>query len=542
MRWRIPFVSVIAAAVVSLSVSVAVAQDDGSEQKSSSDEATESTADAEGDGESGGAATDGEGEDSEERESEHGSYQWKRSYGAGLEYGLFFNGLDRWNENLLRPNGAPEFETDALSAFTFFAEASLLEGTRLSVFGGVEKPFSDNPSITAVYGGVEPAFAFRRNFWEIALGLGVGFGNVSLETNDGREFSSNLAILRPTIEVRRYVNELVAGYLRFGFNQWLPFGADPDPLQIAVEPEQPTDAESLIQEGGFYAALGVRFGRYPEHVKTVPDSDGDGLRDDVDDCPQEPEDEDGFEDDDGCPDTDNDGDGVADADDECPREAEDPDGFEDEDGCPDPDNDGDEIADEDDGCPDEAEDVDGFEDEDGCPDPDNDGDQIADQDDECPDELGIPSNDGCPSEIVRVEGDRLVVDADIGFEAASGDADPPEGAARTRLTSPSEETLDTVAEVLSVRTELATVEILARKGAGEGDGSDGDGDESQKRAEAVRSYLVDAGVSASRLTATGAGVVEEKGAAGVDFQIRERTNPEADEDSDSSEDASGDDR
>ncbi|HEX9102021.1 MAG TPA: OmpA family protein, partial [Polyangia bacterium] len=52
-------------------------------------------------------------------------------------------------------------------------------------------------------------------------------------------------------------------------------------------------------------------------------------------CPNEPEDRDGFEDDDGCPDLDNDGDGIADAQDSCPNEPETFNGVDDSDGCPD---------------------------------------------------------------------------------------------------------------------------------------------------------------------------------------------------------------
>ncbi|HEY2370375.1 MAG TPA: hypothetical protein VGH87_28460, partial [Polyangiaceae bacterium] len=37
----------------------------------------------------------------------------------------------------------------------------------------------------------------------------------------------------------------------------------------------------------------------------VGDRDGDGVVDDLDKCPDEPEDHDGFQDDDGCPDPDN---------------------------------------------------------------------------------------------------------------------------------------------------------------------------------------------------------------------------------------------
>ncbi len=99
------------------------------------------------------------------------------------------------------------------------------------------------------------------------------------------------------------------------------------------------------------------------------DTDGDGIPDFRDRCPTEPEDLDGFEDDDGCPDPDNDGDGIPDEFDGAPNLPEDFDGFEDADGVPDLDNDGDGIVDERDMCPDEKEDLDGFEDEDGCPDP-----------------------------------------------------------------------------------------------------------------------------------------------------------------------------
>ena len=98
------------------------------------------------------------------------------------------------------------------------------------------------------------------------------------------------------------------------------------------------------------------------------DPDKDGISGAADKCPTEPEDKDGFEDDDGCPDPDNDEDGIADAADKCPTEAEDKDGFEDDDGCPDPDNDGDGVLDAADKCADKPETKNGFEDEDGCPD------------------------------------------------------------------------------------------------------------------------------------------------------------------------------
>ena len=62
----------------------------------------------------------------------------------------------------------------------------------------------------------------------------------------------------------------------------------------------------------------------------LADRDGDGIPDVRDQCPDEPEDVDGFQDDDGCPELDNDQDGVLDASDKCPNEP----GPASNDGCP----------------------------------------------------------------------------------------------------------------------------------------------------------------------------------------------------------------
>lgn len=66
------------------------------------------------------------------------------------------------------------------------------------------------------------------------------------------------------------------------------------------------------------------------------DRDNDFVPDRDDACPTTPEELDGFEDEDGCPDNDNDGDGVRDALDACDDVQEDLDGVDDEDGCPEP--------------------------------------------------------------------------------------------------------------------------------------------------------------------------------------------------------------
>jgi outer membrane protein OmpA-like peptidoglycan-associated protein len=257
------------------------------------------------------------------------------------------------------------------------------------------------------------------------------------------------------------------------------------------------------------------------------DKDGDGIEDKVDACPNDPEDFDGFEDTDGCPDLDNDKDGIPDAVDKCPDLAEDFDGFQDEDGCPDLDNDGDGIPDlkdkcpnepedfdgvqDEDGCPDivqdsdndgipddkdkcplKAEDFDGFQDEDGCPDLDNDLDGIPDSVDKCPNEPetynGYQDEDGCPDE--RPIEEKFILRG-VNFESGSA-----------ALTPDSYGILDQVVKSLKAYPEVR-VEIA-------GYTDDVGKDEynlglSQRRAEAVKLYLVNSGLSADRIVARGYG-------------------------------------
>lgn len=136
---------------------------------------------------------------------------------------------------------------------------------------------------------------------------------------------------------------------------------------------------------------------------SIGDTDGDGYRDDVDQCVNDPEDFDNFQDDDGCSEPDNDRDGILDVDDQCPIIPEDRDGDQDSDGCPEgveADRDGDGILDTRDTCPDDPEDRDNFQDDDGCPEPDNDNDTILDTLDNCPNDPedfdGFQDDDGCP--------------------------------------------------------------------------------------------------------------------------------------------------
>jgi OOP family OmpA-OmpF porin len=228
----------------------------------------------------------------------------------------------------------------------------------------------------------------------------------------------------------------------------------------------------------------------------VRDSDGDGIPDDLDRCPLDPEDMDGFEDEDGCPDLDNDQDGITDAMDGCPNQ---PGPLENK-GCPITDRDGDGIPDHLDRCPDEPEDMDGFEDEDGCPDLDNDRDGIPDAEDACPLEPGIvdpdPKKNGCPRKLslVVVKKDRIEIKQQINFATGKSAIQGKQSFA----------ILDQVVQVLEDYPSIKKVRI---EGHTDSVGKAAFNQKlSQARAESVRAYLLKKGIAEDRLEAVGYGM------------------------------------
>ncbi len=137
-----------------------------------------------------------------------------------------------------------------------------------------------------------------------------------------------------------------------------------------------------------------------KEMKGCPDSDNDGVADNDDECPNLA----GAVSNRGCPykandkGKDTDGDGIPDASDKCPDQA----GKAENGGCPSSDRDMDGVEDSMDQCPD----VKGFKNTGGCPDSDNDG--IADPDDKCPKKAGPASLMGCPDS----DGDGIGDDED----------------------------------------------------------------------------------------------------------------------------------
>jgi outer membrane protein OmpA-like peptidoglycan-associated protein len=197
------------------------------------------------------------------------------------------------------------------------------------------------------------------------------------------------------------------------------------------------------------------------------------------------------------PDIDTDSDGIMDSRDQCINEPEDKDGYLDDDGCPDPDNDGDGIPDVADKCINEPEDFDGFQDDDGCPDPDNDQDAVADLDDYCPNTPGIKAGDhpGCPKKnaLIVVTEKEIRITQQIQFEFNKSVIRP----------GISFKILDEVVGVLNDNPKIA----LEVQGHTDNKGSDEYNMKlSQSRADSVRQYLVSKGISADRLVSKGYGM------------------------------------
>ncbi len=232
--------------------------------------------------------------------------------------------------------------------------------------------------------------------------------------------------------------------------------------------------------------------------KTKPvDSDGDGLIDPDDACPNEPEDFDGFKDEDGCPEYDNDNDGLADTVDNCPNSPEDIDGFEDVNGCPDFDNDNDGLADTVDNCPNSPEDIDGFEDENGCPDFDNDKDTIPDTTDACPDDPetynGFEDKDGCSDELPQapeIERGAIILKG-VTFESGSSLLKP--------------ESFEILDEVVTSLREWSEINIEVQGHTDNTGSAESNKILSQNRADAVIDYFMAQGIKKNRLSSTGHG-------------------------------------
>ncbi len=214
------------------------------------------------------------------------------------------------------------------------------------------------------------------------------------------------------------------------------------------------------------------------------DKDHDGVKDKYDLCPDTPRKVE--VDKDGCP-LDTDGDGVPDYKDRC---NDTPAGTPvDEFGCS-PDSDGDGVPDYKDECPNTPKAARGRVDEKGC-ELDTDGDGVPDYKDECPTIPGSKDNHGCPT--VKKEVRNLLKQAMQGIQFETG---------KSNIKKTSHPLLNQIANVF-IDNPTYKVEVQGHTdNVGKPEFNQ---DLSEKRAQAVRKYLIDAGVPEEQLTAHGYG-------------------------------------
>jgi OOP family OmpA-OmpF porin len=374
----------------------------------------------------------------------------------------FFNATDHWN--MLPSLSSLSVSRYIESGFTFTAAGSINEISKIG------DSSADDLSYYALDGAVSYSFqdAIKKNGWlDPYLGVGGGYtwvDDIGAGTLNGTFginfwFSENIGLTAQTSYKHAFEDYLPTHWqhtlglaIKFG-------GKDTDGDGVYDKDDACPDVPGL------------------EAFNGCPDSDNDGIEDSKDDCPNQA----GLAEFNGCPDGDSDG--IADKDDACPTVA----GLKALAGCPDADADG--VADKDDSCPNEK----GPSANKGCPWPDTDGDGILDKDDKCPNEAGTVANNGCPEVMPTPE----VVKAlntyarSILFE--------------TGKASFQKET-DNILQAMVVIFKEYPQADFAIEGHTDSVGSKSTNEAlSGRRANAVRDYLITKGISADRLTANGFG-------------------------------------
>jgi OOP family OmpA-OmpF porin len=409
----------------------------------------------------------------------------------GIQGGFFLPDEDLSNKDNkiqeLEPIGGPRFALSFAKRFDWFIDTTFADVNANESFVLGEGDVETFAARTGVH------FYFKPHTKKVQWFVGVGAGYIDVDLEVAEDFDRNFGSVS--------LGQRVRLDRRANF-RWELRGDRIEDDDDVFEDEDITRAHFLI-------SLNWGLGRM-EH-----DSDGDGVEDSRDDCPDTPpgvivdergcpKDSDGdgvWDGIDRCPDTprgaivdewgcpkDSDGDGVWDGIDRCPdtpRGA-----IVDEWGCP-KDSDGDGVWDGIDRCPDTPRGA--VVDEWGCP-KDSDGDGVWDGIDQCPDTPpGTPVRpDGCPKEApLFVEDKKTLVLEGVFFEFDEA-----------ILLPVSEETLNRVAQSLidwpEVRVEVA--------GHTDSEGPDEyNEDLSRRRAGAVRDHLMARGVASDRLQVRGYG-------------------------------------
>ncbi|MHB9055438.1 MAG: OmpA family protein [Paludibacteraceae bacterium] len=388
-------------------------------------------------------------------------------FGGLNEYnGDLGNGLFKFNP--INPLGALSLSTYVSPSFNLGVQGSY---GKYSYSGSYLEPFLNTSQNVSFSGNKYDAFMFleyklnngyilsKDSRFAPFLTAGIGLAGYTENNNDGKIQPFPMDLITP-----------VGAGLKFQFNDH--FALQYKYLYSFTNHDEHDLTRIVGTNDGFGEHL---LGLVISLGGTAKDSDGDGVKDSKDLCPNTPA---GVKvDANGCP-LDTDGDGIADYQDECPTVA----GLQALKGCPDADGDG--VTDSKDLCPNTPAGVNV--DANGCP-LDSDGDGIADYLDKCPTVAGTVENNGCPEEakalVDSLEGIQFEFDSD----AIKTESYPILNAAVETLKAHPEYNLDIAGHTDSIGTENYNQDLSVR------------------RANSVVKYLTEKGIEASRLKPEGFG-------------------------------------
>lgn len=384
----------------------------------------------------------------------------------------YFNVTDHWN---IMPSLSSISVSRYLSdGFTFTATGSINKiekfGSNTDAMTGVETTNSvDDLTYYGIDGRVSYSFMNVINSKSFDPYLGVGGGYTWLDDIGAGTLNGSLGL-------KYWVNEKLGveaqSTYKHAFEDYLPKHFQHSLGVVFKFGGTDTDGDGIYdQDDACPEEAGL------EIFNGCPDSDNDGIQDSKDDCPNTA----GLAEFNGCPD--GDGDGVMDKEDNCPTVA----GLKALAGCPDADGDG--VADDADNCPNEA----GPAANSGCPWPDTDGDGILDKDDKCPNEVGTAANNGCPEVKPTEEVMNTLNEYSRSILFNSGKA---------TFQKATDQILQSMVAIFKDYPQAN----FSIEGHTDSDGSRSMNQAlSERRANAVRDYLIANGINSDRLTATGFG-------------------------------------
>ena len=362
----------------------------------------------------------------------------KKNYYSSIIFIFFFNFLiTAQNETnpwlfFVGTNAVDTFPTGGIGAGDLFEEFSNLDHWNIAPY----------PSTIGVKKYIDAGFSFGTRF---SLNKITSYGekiasdnyyNVDgvITYNLGKVFNS--MSFMPFLEIGGgYVifDEQGAGYFNLGAGIEYWFGEKKKTAIILESLYKNTGETYAIKHFQHMIGLAFLFGG-------EPDTDGDGILDKDDNCPEIP----GLATFNGCPDTD--GDGIQDSQDDCPQ-------------------------------------IPGLIQYNGCPDTDGDG--IQDSEDKCPEVFGLIENEGCPKMTEKVK-DRLEkIEQLILFE--------------TDQDILTEEALISLEEVYSILIQYPNLNIIVEGHTDDTGGVNYNQELSEKRVATVLRFLIKRGISSSKI-------------------------------------------